>query len=253
MNPDTTTTGRESPKEMLREIVRDEIRNTSRSKPAFAAIGLSVLGIILSGVAISGICVPPATPLAVTENIDATKETHFHLEKIVGVTTAFMVMADQKQDIIELSYALDIVNKRQATQLGAPLQFTPHGDTQWLNRHMSLTYFNAAVAYLKSADAHYLEILRENRVRNIANINSLPIDEEESLKAQYNLIAILQESLDSNTQADRNLYHDVRSLTKLWTDIQLPGINHDSPEAIINYQTQAERLLRNLNTDVRKP
>lgn len=250
-NADAAPT-RESPKDILRELVRDEIKNCNRPKYLAAALALSLLGIAMSSASIVYNYLEPAQPSS-SELTHANTAPSFHLEKIVGITTAFMVMADQKQGVIELSYALDIVNKRQAIQLGVPPQFTPRGDTHWLNRHMSLTYFHAAAAYLRSADLRQLEILKGSQVRHVTDTSTTPEGAEDSLMAQYTLIAVLQDSLDSSAKDDHNLYQEVRSLTQLWTDIQVPGVNQDSPEALINYQAQAERLLRNLNTDVRKP
>jgi len=252
-NENNSNSGRESPKEMLRDLFREELRS-QRKKSFVANLLTHALPLLAAGGILFVAWFPQKQQTPEPASVfSGNKAENLHsLEKIVGITTALMVMADQQHTTPEMAYALDIISKRQDKQIGAPLSFIAQGNSQWLNREASLSYFHNALAYLKGHE-NQLAMLRGDSDYSAASVSSAVYLTDMPLVLQYNMIAIIQDAINNTGTKDDSIYHEIKSLTRLWTDIKMPGINDGEQSTIAAYQSQADRLLKNLNIDVRTP
>ena len=241
----TDNSKKESPKLLLQEMVREEINKNRHGIKIWSALALSALGAIFAAAAFYKSPLPTTSAHMTTEIMEADV-ADYSLEKVVGITTALMTMADSQQTLKELNHALEITNKRQDEFLGSAPLFTPNPDAKWLNRHLSMTYFNAASAYLKTQDAEYLKILRGNKEVQVYVPRANESKEAEVLKSTYVLIAMLQDAI-GEYKGKLSLYREVRGLTTLWSDEQFSVNDAGEPLPGGLYKMQAERILRNLN------
>jgi hypothetical protein len=206
---------KEVAREMLRSIVCDEI-DKKKKQNWFVVGGISLV------VAFS---VSALTALAYSSNNSQTQQVvtradarNYPLERLVGLTNALMVMADDQIDDREIDFAYAILGKRQNGQLGAHPQFV-NDDSAWLDGHMTTHYFEHALFYLKTGKVEYLKALHDNKPAFILeSIEDKKFNSYSSEKrAVYELISIIQDDLASDIAANRK--GQVNDLAQLWVDL----------------------------------
>ncbi len=245
------TLQKESPRDLLREIVREQIQGSlqqstiKKNRLIFAgaaSLCLGLISLVISGLSMSiATSLNPLPPASIVS--EQNKSPDYHLERIVGMVTALMAMADNQVSPDELNYALTISSKRQADTLGGLTSFTPNVNTAWLDRQMTLSYLNASLAYLKSNDPQYLSILDAKTPVHFDLEVPESTSAEGHMKATFLLISKIQESVDAHQGDKTLLYQDIKALGTIWVNR-----NPNDPGAIPNelsplYQGQIDRIM----------